>query len=524
MNKALKYLMLPLDNFPRLCLTAFLFNFASYFYWLVVPLMCVDQGGSTLDLSLLQTVAFVIYSILSPFCGKLGDVFNSFIIIRVAMCFFVAAVAVILIFPRTFFVLYISVALWPFCTSCYWPITTGTCGLEAELGCENRNASLYQVSWSIGKSLGFLLGGILKGALGTNALYICIAIVAVNMVIYPYRHPKKLRERLAKEKAEKTKTKKDVKVEVTLEKNTTPSIKEDHPLNIAASSPFAPTHQSETTDVEIPTEVLHQLNGEQPPETPIEVPTTKTVDDSNLSDLQKLKLKWNSLDLKNKTYIYIGYILQLGIYGTSAILTNSYVKLAQDKDITIPIGSNPLEMYIGITFFFYFIAQTIVMICMSFTTIWIYMRSLIFLVQLFYLAFLFCLSMSSQPYVNWVLAFFGGLAGGFAYQTSTYYSMRASESSKSMFVGISECIGGLGNALLPLFSGLLCTFMSDNYIQIYISIIFVLFCCIAEEIVYHSAHFINEKRQEKRIDPKDVVAHHSPEVQIELADNAKEDK
>ncbi|KAL7718011.1 hypothetical protein QTN25_004706 [Entamoeba marina] len=117
------------------------------------------------------------------------------------------------------------------------------------------------------------------------------------------------------------------------------------------------------------------------------------------------------------------------------------------------------------------------------------------------MTFLITLSISSSPYINWVMAFLGGLAGGFAYQTSTYYSLRASESSKSMFIGISECIGGLGNSLLPLFSGLLCTVLNNNYYQIYVSIIFVLGCIILEEIIYHIAKCINDKRQSKRVDP-----------------------
>ncbi|BFU24743.1 transporter major facilitator family [Entamoeba histolytica] len=474
MNKIIELISSLFWNFPRACLAGFMFNFASYFYWLVVPLKCVDMGGSTLDLSLLQTTAFVIYSIISPICGKLGDKFNPYILIRIAMCFFVVAVAIILIWPNTFFVLYISVAIWPFCTAFFWPVTTGTVGFEAPLGCENRNTSLYQVSWSIGKALGFLFGGMLKGALGTNALYICIGIVAINMLLYPFTHPKRIREKIKQMKKEKTKPKEvsDITVEFTV-------------------------HQQGSHEVNIPVEMVNS--------TPSELQDTKSSSEIQIheetNNINDIKVKWNVNDYKNKTYIYLGYVMQLGVYGTSAILSNSYVTLAKDKDITIPFGQNTVEMYIGIIFFCYFIAQTLVMAIMSFSTFWIYMRSLLLLFQFFYLMFLITLGLSAQPYVNWFLAFLGGLAGGFAYQTSTYYSMRASESSKSMFMGISECVGGLGNALLPLISGLLCTYMNNNYIQIYIAIIVMVLCLIIEEIVYYIGYAINKRRQAKRVDP-----------------------
>ena len=491
MVAVLHYLKLVVSNFPRACFTGFLFNFASYFYWLVVPLLCADMGGSTFQLSLLQTVAFVIYSFISPICGKLGDKLNPYILIRIAMLFFVAAVLVILIFRNVFICLYVSVALWPFCTAFYWPVTTGTVGFESPLGCENRNTSLYQVSWSIGKALGFLFGGILKGALGTNALYICIAIVAVNMVVYPYRHPKWVREKIAASKKKGKKDTKDINVNVTIK-----------------------AEGDEVKDVDVPTEVIDAEVARKSQSTGVVAVETEKSEEV-VGELKKLRLKWNSLDLKNKTYIYVGYIMQLGIYGTSAILSNSYVKLAQDKGITIPIGSKPVETYIGVVFFCYFIAQTIVMILMSLTIKWIYKRSLIMFFQVLYISFLIVLALSDIPYLNWVFSLLGGFAGGFAYQTSTYYSMRASEASKSMFMGISECVGGLGNALLPLVSGLLCTFMDDNYIQIYIAIIVIIFCIILEEVVYHVGYFINNKRQAKRADPNSETVKYD-ETPIEM--------
>ncbi|KAL7718012.1 Major facilitator superfamily (MFS) profile domain-containing protein [Entamoeba marina] len=409
LNKVLAFF----NNFPRACLTGFLFNFANYFYWIVVPLLANEQGASTFQLSLLQSIAFVIYSILSPFCGKIGDKFNPYIIIRIAFCFFIAAVVVILISPTSFICLYISVALWPFCTAFFWSVTTGTIGLESELGCENRNTSLYQVSWSIGKAFGFLFGGILKGALGTNALYICIGIILANMVIYPFRHPKEIREK-KKAKKEKEKLKKNKKIsndvvkepvdieipikkEIELENinpdiiaspSIQPSLDNSHQntssksdssdsdsvissprqSNVETSQlPSSPQKSSEkqsdssakeksltspthlqtpvvsslslpnnspketlpVIDIQVDTKLLEQPLS--PRETIVDIDVPRELIENSSEEEETLRVKWNSLDLKNKTYIYLGFIVQLGVYGTSAVISNMYVKLAQEK-------------------------------------------------------------------------------------------------------------------------------------------------------------------------------------------------
>ncbi|BFU20321.1 major facilitator superfamily transporter, putative [Entamoeba histolytica HM-3:IMSS] len=471
-------------NFPRACLTGFLFNFANYFYWLVVPLIMNDKGGSTFDLSLLQTVGFIIYAVLTPICGKIGDKFNPYIVIRIAFVFFIIAVAVILIWPSSIAALYVSVCIWPFCTGFFWPVTTGTIGLEAPLGHENRNTSLYQVCWSVGKAFGFLFGGMLKSALGINSLYICIGLVLINMIVYPFSHPKRVREKLKKLKEDKKKNKKekeDIAVDVDVIKKTEEQPNKSVEIEMTKEEP---------ADIQVPKDLV------ETPKQSIELPRNE----------KPIKIKWTKEEFNNKTFIYLGYIMQCGIYGTSAVLSNMYVKLAQDQDVNTP--TKGIDMYIGIIFFFYFLAQTLVMVLMSLTMIWTYKRIFFLIFQLFYIIMLIVFAVSRNAYVNWFLAFVGGLAGGFAYQTSTYYSMRASESSKSMFMGISECVSGLGNSLLPLVSGLLCTYLNNNYVQIYISIVCILLCLILEEIVYHVGMFINGRRQAKRADPTNQDFHY----------------
>ncbi|ELP93175.1 hypothetical protein EIN_054600 [Entamoeba invadens IP1] len=469
-----------------------------------------DKGGSTFDLSLLQTVAYVIYSVLSPIGGKIGDKFNPYIVVRISFVFFIIGVAVILIFPSSIPALYVSVCIWPFCTAVFWPVATGTIGLESPLGYENRNTSLFQVSWSFGKCFGFLFGGMLKTALGMNSLYVCIVLVALLFVVYPFTHPKRIREKMAKNKKPKKDLDKE-KVSIDLsQKNSTKEEKE--PGDIAVEMEHMETKKNgDIADIDI------ALDRKDIPEGLIQNPTASSITPpsgdikevqipvevtSDTAEMHKMKFKWGDAELKNKTYIYLGYILQCGVYGTSAIVTSSYVKLAQDLEVVSP--TKTIDMYVGVEFFFFYLAQTVSMAAMSITLAWTYKRSLFLIFQTGYILFLLVIGVSRNAYLNWFMAFVGGLAAGFSYQTSTYYSMCASENSKSMFMGISECISGFGNCILPLTSGLLCTYLYNDYIMIYVSAATVLVCIILQEIVYHVAFPINKMRQSKRANPTDV--------------------
>ena len=547
-------------NFPRSCLTAFVFNFANYFYWLVVPLLMNDLGGSALELSLLQCLGFAIYAILTPFCGKIGDRLNPYIILRVAWMFFVGAVAIILFFPGSMKALYISVCIWPFCAAFFWPVSTGTVGLESPLGKENRNTSLYQVSWSIGKAFGFLFGGMLKTALGINSLYICIILIGVCMIIYPYSHPKWVREKLKENDMDqgvagkgkndeihidvdivntvddehKTEKKKVKKVKKSKGKK---NMQEDIKSELIAQNKKRSTYrgfslnkeQEEMTDALEQSEYTENQTEENEEETQFSSEEQTTFDETqDIADIdlpqdlvdqlssqagmsssvftkkqKKIEFKMSAEEMLNKTYILVGYAMQCGIYGTSSVLSNMYVKLAEDMDLIMPAGSDvTIDTYIGLVFFCYFLAQTIVMGLMSLTMIWAYKRSVMLIFQVLYMLFLFSLAYSKYALVNWVFGFIGGLAGGFAYQTSTFYSMMASESSKSLFMGISECVSGIANSFLPLISGLLCTSFSNNYIQIYISIVFMVVCLIVEQVLYHVMAWNTKKQQKERVDPE----------------------
>ncbi|ELP87401.1 hypothetical protein EIN_096680 [Entamoeba invadens IP1] len=472
MENVLKYPLRLLDNYPRHLLSGLLYNTSGFLFWIVVPLLFNEQGASAIELALLQTICFVIFAALAPFGGKISDLISPFIVVRISLVLLTIGEAIVAIWPTNKAAIYISCAFWAFSAFLFWPAAVGTVGKESKPGKEARNSGLFAVSWSFGKSIGYVVGGSLKAALGAStSLYISIGINALIFLVYPYTHVKWLKDKLIEEKQKKQQMEEELKDE----ENVNNKEKDSNGVDI----------KIENNDVVIPNEMAKEL-GIPKIEKPLKSETKMTG-----------KVKWTEEQLKNKTYIFLGYIMQLGVFGSSSILTNQYIKVADAKSIGIPIGGDPEDNFVAWNFFILYFSQTLTFIAMSITDKWTYHRSLILAAMTIFMMYLTVLVLVFNPYVIFVASFFAGIATGFSYQTSTYYSLKANDKSKSLFVGFNEGVAALSNALLPLFAALL----SESFgvfSTIYLAIAVVLFCLVIIQIVYHIASRVNASRQSKR--------------------------
>ncbi|BFU24849.1 major facilitator superfamily transporter, putative [Entamoeba histolytica HM-1:IMSS-B] len=479
------------SNFYRLCITGLLFNFSAYFLWTVIPLKANDLGASSLELALIQAVSYGLGALFSPVAGKLTDLINPYLLFRIADLFFIGCVVLTMVLNTKVWHLYIDVCFYAVGSGLFWPVVGSTVGKEASIGKENRNSSIYSVCWSFGKSLGYLFGGLLKKALGDNALWVAIGCSGILLFIYPYCLPPEVRERekRKKEAAQHQKEPEDMHVKVgTVNKE-----------NDDKNKPNA------DEDIEIPLDMVNDLENQ----TGVQIDSVKSnnvqghdLDEVVVADSKRIKYKWNQFQLKNKTYIYLGYILNFSVVGSASVLSNQYIKLIKKKDIRVnlPLAA-PNDMYLGLFFFIFYFAQTVAMVLMSLTTIWTYKRSIFLIGQTIIMVLFIVVAASSTVWLLLVLSFLGGLVAGFAYQTSTYYSLRASEQKKGFFVGVSEGTAKLGMAFLPLIAGVMATSLDNLYLPVYIGIAIVLFCTILCELVYHVGYTINNRRQKKRITP-----------------------
>ena len=337
---------------------------------------------------------------------------------------------------------------------------------------------MHSVSWSFGKAIGYGAGGFLKSALGTGtSLYIAIALNVIIIVIYPYRYVDWIREKMKKEK--QMKEQKEIEMDNENEENDDEKDEEKNENNENKKQNENNENEDED-DVAIPTEIANEIQMEK-----------------------KVKVKWSEESLKNKTYIYLGYILNLGLFGSSCVVTNQYIKIADYKQIGIDMAGDREDNFVAMNFMIFYIAQTLMFVVMALTNKWAYRRSLMLISQAIFLVYLLLLVVVFNPYVIFVLSFFAGASAGFSYQTATYYSVRASEKSKGLFAGISESVSSGSNAILPLCAGLL----SESF-GVFAPMYFCTACMILTNIVstllYHIVRHYNMKRQEKRLDPSEL--------------------
>ncbi|KAL7714514.1 Transporter [Entamoeba marina] len=514
MNKIISFLRSLFDNFPRQLLCGFLFNSSSYLFWIVVPLLANEIGANATQLALLQTVAYGIYTIIVPFGGKISDKLNAFVLLRLSLILLIIADVIVAIFSTSLIMLYVSCAFWAFSAFLFWPSTVGTIGLESPLGKEALHSGLFGVSWSIGKSVGYAAGGVLKSILGASgSLYVAIVINVIVIIVYPYRHVHWLREKIKMDKQAPERSKKDIDVpiemvnmeeskkdiDIPIEMIQEPEDKENGSSDNKSGSSDNKNNLEEKKNEEIliPEDLLKEIQE-----------GAKNKDKKS----QKIKVKWSRKQLKNKSFIYIGYIQQLAIFGALTIVTNQYLKVCELKDIGIPVG-NPIDNFLGFNFAILFLAQTVAFVLMSLTDSWAYRRSLFLLTQTAFIIFLMVLCIVYNPYIIFCISIVGGLCSGFASQTATYYSLRASEESKSLFIGISECVASSSSAVLPLIAGLLSQ-QYDPFASFYFAIIFMLVCMILGEFSYHFVYYINRRRQSKRNDVSDIPAFNDVNIPV----------
>ncbi|KAL7722816.1 Major facilitator superfamily (MFS) profile domain-containing protein [Entamoeba marina] len=348
---------------------------------------------------------------------------------RLGVLAFIIAILFPLFILDQMWALYVSMVIYGVGGGFFWAVIIGSVGKEAPKGQENLRSSVFSVSWSIGKSFGYLFGGLLKGILGINSFYIAMGCLVIILIIYP------------------------IQMENNEEgKSRSPSGSGDDGFK-------------NVSDIEID----------------IEGPNSPIGD----LDLKKKKFKWEKKELKNKTYIYLGYILNFAIKGTNWVISSQYIKLAKRKDVRINLfDTNPNEMFVGVFFFFLYIAQTTALGFLSISTKWAYRRSLILGGLTITACLYITMAMSENIYVLCAMAFISGLTSGFSNQTAVFYSLRASTKNKGVYVGLSELTAGTGMAFLPLLGGLVATHFDNFYVPLYINLIVVISCMILFDIVY----------------------------------------
>jgi MFS family permease len=150
-----------------------------------MPFKVLDLGGGALELGLVPAIGAVVYIVSAPLAGHWSDRVS-----RTLLCLGGGAVlvAAALAAWRTgrLDVLLALQGLMGLGKSLYWPAVQATLGDLSSGGGRVGVLGRFNVSWSGGKTLGFLAGGLMLGGLGFEAVYLGgAACVVVAFLLLP---------------------------------------------------------------------------------------------------------------------------------------------------------------------------------------------------------------------------------------------------------------------------------------------------------------------------------------------------
>src|SRR6185436_4573049 len=169
----------------RYCLAGFLFNWLVFVFWFVVPVRAVALKATSTELALLQTASTVFYVLNSLFIGRLSDRVSRALLARLA-CVGAFAACALTVGVRSLGQLYLVVPLLGIAGSVFWPSVQGALGAEAGPSRVEKVIGWFNLSWSIGKAIGFAVAGMIVAKYGNAvALWIAAASAVPVLLLYP---------------------------------------------------------------------------------------------------------------------------------------------------------------------------------------------------------------------------------------------------------------------------------------------------------------------------------------------------
>jgi len=169
------------------CLGGLLYDWLVYVAWTVIPIRAVALEASSTQLGLLQTASTTVYTLSSLVMGRLADRGSKSLLAR-AGCAGAFLSCLAIGGTDTLAGLFLTVPLLGLSGSIFWPTVQGAIGSEAEPARMEKAIGLFNVLWSVGKGLGFLMAGWMTGNLGPrHTLWSAAAAGLAIFLFYPWR-------------------------------------------------------------------------------------------------------------------------------------------------------------------------------------------------------------------------------------------------------------------------------------------------------------------------------------------------
>jgi len=159
----------------RMGITAALTDLALYLVWVAIPYRAIHLGATAAQLGLLTAISSSTYVLTTLFTGSLSDRVPRLYLARFGALVFAAGCFLILqapslgqLFPR--------LPLSGLGMGFFWPTIQAALADEGSLDELEGNLGLFNVFWSGGKALGFLIGGGLYALYGVTPILIGVPV------------------------------------------------------------------------------------------------------------------------------------------------------------------------------------------------------------------------------------------------------------------------------------------------------------------------------------------------------------
>jgi MFS family permease len=168
------------NRLARLGATALLTDLCLYLVWVAIPYKAIALGAGATQLGLLATVSSTTYVLTSLLSGRLSDRFSRLRLARIGALVF-AAGCLLVMRAESFWGLLPRMPLMGLGMGLFWSPIQAAIADEGTAETLEGHIGIFNVSWSAGKTLGFLLGGMLHARYG--GIPLLLAGAATTLVV-----------------------------------------------------------------------------------------------------------------------------------------------------------------------------------------------------------------------------------------------------------------------------------------------------------------------------------------------------
>jgi len=390
----------------------------------------------------------------------------------------------------------------------YWSPVQNAVGREAGAK-KDSAAARFSVFHALGKSIGYVLGGLLKGSLGATISFIADMVFSGTQLIFvPLGISTSSSSSSSPNKYHIMDDKHDTSESVL---HSVDDITPSETPEVIISDP----HHADSDVALLSQKQPKQL--ETPSLSPVSLPSPGVEQTPSPSSSPSLPSEHVGLTpspseardfARNTVFLYLSWIMNFGAYGSMTVVSNQYIKLIVKEDIgfgspSTPSSSSPSflnssmssissnggqassrnELFLGAFLCLVYLAQMTMFLVGFISNRWMYHRWFIYIMELIGCTCLALISVVHHPVALLFIAFGCGLMAGTGYLSSYTYSFH-SKGKSGKLVSLQETVLSMSSVILPPLAGFFVSTFDEVRVPYWMCSILIVLIFITQEITY----------------------------------------